>query len=110
MSEISRILDALAQGDPHAAGELLPLVYQDLLPLAAQKLACEASGQTLQPTALVHEAYLCRERPQGEKVNRIDTQILTPRPVVAIAQPGLAKGVIDRNSERHYDDKGMKAP
>jgi RNA polymerase sigma factor (TIGR02999 family) len=58
MSERPRILSALAHGDPHAAGQLLPLVYDELRRLAAQKLAQEAPGQTLQPTALVHEAYL----------------------------------------------------
>jgi RNA polymerase sigma factor (TIGR02999 family) len=58
MSEVTRILDAVAQGDPHAAAELLPLVYEELRRLAAQKLANEAPGQTLQATALVHEAYL----------------------------------------------------
>jgi RNA polymerase sigma factor (TIGR02999 family) len=58
MSEVTRILDAIEQGDPHAAGQLLPLVYDELRQLAALKLAHEAPGQTLQPTALVHEAYL----------------------------------------------------
>src|SRR5262245_23944588 len=58
MSEVTRILTAIEQGDPHAAGELLPLVYEELRTLAAQKMAHEAAGQTLQPTALVHEAYL----------------------------------------------------
>jgi RNA polymerase sigma factor (TIGR02999 family) len=58
MSDLSRILDALGQGDPHAAAELLPLVYDELRQLAAQKLAQEKPGQTLQATALVHEAYL----------------------------------------------------
>jgi RNA polymerase sigma factor (TIGR02999 family) len=58
MSDITRILDALGQGDPHAAAELLPLVYDELRRLAAQKLAREAPGQTLDATALVHEAYL----------------------------------------------------
>jgi len=58
MSEVSRILSALEQGDPHAAEQLLPRVYEELRRLAAQKLAREAPGQTLQPTALVHEAYL----------------------------------------------------
>jgi RNA polymerase sigma factor (TIGR02999 family) len=58
MSEVTRILDAVEQGDPHAAAELLPLVYEELRRLAAQKLAHEAPGQTLQATALVHEAYL----------------------------------------------------
>jgi RNA polymerase sigma factor (TIGR02999 family) len=58
MSEVTRILCALEQGDPHAAEQLLPLVYDALRQLAAQKLAQEAPGQTLQATALVHEAYL----------------------------------------------------
>jgi RNA polymerase sigma factor (TIGR02999 family) len=58
MSEVTRILSAIEQGDPHAAGQLLPLVYDELRRLAAQKLAQEKPGQTLQPTALVHEAYL----------------------------------------------------
>ena len=58
MSDATRILDALAQGDPHAAEQLLPLIYDELRKLAAQKLAQEKPGQTLQATALVHEAYL----------------------------------------------------
>jgi hypothetical protein len=62
MSEVTRILPAIARGDPQAASQLLPLVYDELRQLAAQKLAHEPSGQTLQPTALVHEAYL---RPVG---------------------------------------------
>jgi len=58
MSDVTRILSAIEQGDPHAAEQLLPLVYDELRKLAAQKLAQEKPGQTLQPTALVHEAYL----------------------------------------------------
>src|SRR3984893_2079871 len=58
MNEVTRILSAVEQGDPHAANLLLPLVYDELRRLAAQKMAQEAPGQTLQPTALVHEAYL----------------------------------------------------
>src|SRR5262245_20946031 len=58
MSEVTRILSAIEQGDPRAADQLLPLVYDELRQLAAQKLARESPGQTLQPTALVHEAYL----------------------------------------------------
>src|SRR5262252_7322969 len=58
MSEVSRILSALDQGDPQAASQLLPLVYDELRELASHKLAHETPGQTLQPTALVHEAYL----------------------------------------------------
>jgi RNA polymerase sigma factor (TIGR02999 family) len=58
MSEVTRILTATEQGDPQAAERLLPLVYDELRKLAAQKLAQEKPGQTLQATALVHEAYL----------------------------------------------------
>jgi RNA polymerase sigma factor (TIGR02999 family) len=58
MSEVTRILNAIEHGDPRAADELLPLVYDQLRELAARKMAHEAPGQTLQPTALVHEAWL----------------------------------------------------
>ncbi|MFV1966265.1 MAG: ECF-type sigma factor [Pirellulaceae bacterium] len=58
MTEVTRILSAIDRGDPQAAGELLPLVYDELRRLAAQKLAHEKPGQTLQATALVHEAYI----------------------------------------------------
>ena len=58
VSEVTRILAAFERGDPHAAEQLLPLVYEELRKLAAQRLAGEKPGQTLQPTALVHEAYL----------------------------------------------------
>jgi RNA polymerase sigma factor (TIGR02999 family) len=58
MSDVTRILSAVEQGDPHAAEQLLPLVYVELRKLAARRLAQEAPGQTLQATALVHEAYL----------------------------------------------------
>src|SRR2546430_8263324 len=58
MSDVTRILDAIGQGDPKAADQLLPLVYHELRKLAAHKMANEPPGQTLQPTALVHEAYL----------------------------------------------------
>jgi RNA polymerase sigma factor (TIGR02999 family) len=58
MSDATRLLNACAQGDAHAAAELLPLVYDELRRLAAQRLAQEQPGQTLEATALVHEAYL----------------------------------------------------
>src|SRR5262249_38785948 len=58
MSDITQILNAIEQGNSQAADQLLPLVYDELRKLAAQKLAQEAPGQTLQATALVHEAYL----------------------------------------------------
>lgn len=68
MDEITPILHAIENGDPSAAEQLLPLVYDELRRLAAQKLADEQPGQTLQPTALVHEAYL--RLAGGEKATR----------------------------------------
>src|SRR5262245_57521959 len=58
MSDVTRILSAIERGDPRAADQLLPLVYDELRQLAARRLAREEPGQTLQATALVHEAYL----------------------------------------------------
>jgi RNA polymerase sigma factor (TIGR02999 family) len=58
MNDVTRIIAAVVQGDPAAAEQLLPLVYQELRKLAAAKLSKEKSGQTIQPTVLVHEAYL----------------------------------------------------
>ena len=58
MSEVTRVLSAIEQGDPHAAEQLLPLVYDELRRLAARRMAREKPGQTLEATALVHEAYL----------------------------------------------------
>src|SRR4029453_17429156 len=58
MSEVTQLLDSAAAGDPKGAAELLPLVYDELRKLAAARMAAEQPGQTLQATALVHEAYL----------------------------------------------------
>jgi RNA polymerase sigma factor (TIGR02999 family) len=58
MADVTRLLDAAAAGDRRAAADLLPLVYDELRQLAAARMAAESPGQTLQPTALVHEAYL----------------------------------------------------
>src|ERR671939_1824425 len=67
MSDVTRLLDAAAAGDRRAAADLLPLVYEELRQLAAARLAAEAPGQTLQPTALVHEAYLRLIGPADER-------------------------------------------
>jgi RNA polymerase sigma factor (TIGR02999 family) len=72
MSDVTRILSALEQGDLSAAEQLLPLVYDELRKLAAQRLAHEKPGQTLQPTALVHEAYL--RLVGGEQPTRWDSR------------------------------------
>jgi RNA polymerase sigma factor (TIGR02999 family) len=70
MSDVGHILSAVERGDPSASAQLLPLVYDELRRLAAQRLAHEKSGQTLQATALVHEAYLrLVDGPQGQRWN-----------------------------------------
>jgi hypothetical protein len=71
MTGVTRILSAVEQGDPHAAAQLLPLVYDELRRLAAQKLAGEKPGQTLQATALVHEAYLRLVDTDQAKIDRL---------------------------------------
>jgi hypothetical protein len=58
MADVTQLLNALEQGDPHAASRLLPLVYDELRKLAARRMAQEQPGQTLQPSVLVQEAYL----------------------------------------------------
>jgi RNA polymerase sigma factor (TIGR02999 family) len=68
MNDVTRVLSAIEQGDHRAAEQLLPLVYDELRKLAAHKLAQEKPGQTLQPTALVHEAYL--RLVEGEKIQQ----------------------------------------
>src|SRR2546428_11306181 len=69
VSKVTRILGAIEHGDPKAADELLPLVYEELRRLAAHKMANEAAGQTLQPTALVHEAWLRLVGSENQKWN-----------------------------------------
>src|SRR5437868_13571099 len=72
MSDVTRILSQIEQGDPQAAEKLLPLVYDELRKLAAAKLAQEKPGQTLQATALVHDAYirLVDQQPSQRWANR----------------------------------------
>ena len=67
MSDVTRLLDAAAAGDRRAAADLLPLVYDELRKLAAARMAAESPGHTLQPTALVHEAYLRLVGPADER-------------------------------------------
>ena len=72
MTDVTRILSAIEQGDPSAAEQLLPLVYDELRKLASNKMAQEAPGQTLQATALVHEAYL--RLVDGDKAQHWDSR------------------------------------
>lgn len=74
MTEVTRILHALADGDPQAASQLLPLVYDELRELAGHRLARMSPGQTLQPTALVHEAYLRLVGDEGAEASHWDNR------------------------------------
>ncbi len=80
MHEVTRILGAIAQGDPSAAEQLLPLVYDELRRLAAEKMAQERPGQTLEATALVHEAYICLVDAAKHRTGTTATTSLPPPP------------------------------
>src|ERR1700694_5042892 len=100
MNEVPRILSAIAQGDPHAAEQLLPLVYQELRKLAAQKLVQEKPGQTLEATALVHEAYL-RLVGTGEAQNWDSRGHF-----FAAAAEAMRRILIDRAREKRSEKRG----
>jgi RNA polymerase sigma factor (TIGR02999 family) len=100
MDDASRLLNAIAQGDPHAAADLLPLVYDELRRLAAQKLAQEAPGQTLQATALVHEAYL--RLVDAEQARNWDSR----GHFFAAAAEAMRRILIDQARRKHSQKRG----
>jgi RNA polymerase sigma factor (TIGR02999 family) len=100
MSEVTRILSSIEQGDPHAAGQLLPLVYDELRKLAAQKLAQEKPGQTLQATALVHEAYV--RLVDVDKVQHWDSR----RHFFAAAAEAMRRILLDRARDKRRLKRG----
>jgi RNA polymerase sigma factor (TIGR02999 family) len=100
MSEVTRILSAIEQGDPHAAEQLLPLVYDELRKLAAQRLAQEKPGQTLQATALVHEVYL--RLVDAENVQRWDSR----GHFFAACAEAMRRILINRAQEKHCLKRG----
>ena len=105
MSEVTRILAAVEQGDPQAASRLLPLVYAELRQLAAQKLAHETPGQTLQPTALVHEAYLrlvAGAQPGGED----DTSWDSRGHFFAAAAEAMRRILVENARRKHRQKRG----
>jgi RNA polymerase sigma factor (sigma-70 family) len=96
MSQVTRILDQIQQGDPHAAEQLLPLVYDELRKLAARKMAQEAPGQTLQATDLVHEAYLRLVTPSKSPPSKGGTPAQSP------PSQGGDKGGVHWDSRGHF--------
>ncbi|HYV29096.1 MAG TPA: sigma-70 family RNA polymerase sigma factor [Candidatus Eisenbacteria bacterium] len=99
MSEVTRILDRAQQGDPKAAEELLPLVYDELRKLAAFKMSNEVAGQTLQPTALVHEAWL-------KLVGSTDQQWRNRKHFFGAAAEAMRRILIDRARKRNRSRHG----
>src|SRR5262249_86273 len=107
MSEVTRILSAIEQGESNAAEQLLPLVYDELRKLAAQKMVRESPGQTLQPTALVHEAYLrlvnVDKAPRWEN-RRHFFAAAAERMRRILVERGRRKGTIKRGGKRSRVD------
>jgi RNA polymerase sigma factor (TIGR02999 family) len=105
MNEVTQILSAIEQGDPQAAAQLLPLVYDELRKLAAQKMLQEAPGQTLQATALVHEAYL--RLLGGEQQKPLAGQPWdSRRHFLAAAAEAMRRILIDRSRDKHRLKRG----
>jgi RNA polymerase sigma factor (TIGR02999 family) len=102
MNQVTRVLSAIEQGDPHAAEQLLPLVYDELRKLAARKLAREKPGQTLQATALVHEAYL--RLVDVNRVRKWDSR----GHFFAAAAEAMRRILVDRAREKGCEKRGGK--
>jgi len=102
MSDATQILKAIQEGDPHAAEQLLPLIYDELRKLAAAKLAQEKPGQTLQATALVHEAYI--RLVDGDRVKQWDSR----GHFFAAAAEAMRRILVDRAREKGREKRGGK--
>jgi RNA polymerase sigma factor (TIGR02999 family) len=105
MSEVTRVLSAIEHGEPGAAEELLPLVYDELRRLAAYKLARERSGQTLQPTALVHEAFVRLVGSTGAATRR-PRRWESPAHFFACAARAMRRILIDRARQKRSQKRG----
>src|SRR5262249_12771687 len=105
MSEVTRILSAIERGDPHAAEQLLPLAYDELRRLAAEKMAQEKPGQTLQATALVHEAYL-RLVASGEASARREPHWDSRGHFFAAAAEAMRRILVNRAQEKRCLKRG----
>jgi RNA polymerase sigma factor (TIGR02999 family) len=108
MAAITRLLDAAAAGDPHAAAELLPLVYDELRKLAAARMAREPVGHTLSPTALVHEAYL-RLAASGDASAPRDQQWNGRGHFFAAAAEAMRRILVEQARQRHAQKRGGQA-
>jgi RNA polymerase sigma factor (TIGR02999 family) len=103
MTEVTRILCAIEQGDPHAAAELLPLVYDELRRLASEKMAHEKAGQTLQATALLHEAYV--RLVDGDKAQHWNSR----GHFFSAAAEAMRRILVERARSKHRVKRGGRA-
>jgi RNA polymerase sigma factor (TIGR02999 family) len=106
MNEVTRILTAMEQGDPRAAEQLLPLVYDELRRLAAHKMAQESSGQTLEATALVHEAYLRLVAPPHGKPGGGEPHWNSRGHFFAAAAEAMRRILVERARSKHRLKRG----
>jgi RNA polymerase sigma factor (TIGR02999 family) len=106
MSDVTRILSAIEQGDPQAAGQLWPIVYEELRQLAAQRLAHEKPGQTLQATALVHEAYLRLVANRGGESGEEQARWEGRGHFFAAAVEAMRRILIDQARRKHSAKRG----
>src|SRR5712664_2575197 len=106
MNEVTRILSAIEQGDPHAASQLLPLVYEELRKLAAVKLAQEKPGQTLEATALVHEAYLRLVAKPGRESGGAEAHWNSRAHFFGAAAEAMRRILVDQARRKQADKHG----
>jgi RNA polymerase sigma factor (TIGR02999 family) len=106
MSDITHILSAIEQGDPHAAERLLPLVYDELRTLAAQRLAREKPGQTLDATALVHEAYLRLVASSGREAGEVPQRWDSRGHFFAAAAEAMRRILVEAARRKRRDKHG----
>lgn len=106
MSAVTQILSAIEQGDAHAAEQLLPLVYDELRRLAAAKLAHEKPGQTLEATALVHEAYMRLVGSPGHKSEETEPHWASRRHFFAAAAEAMRRILLDRARDKRRLKRG----
>jgi RNA polymerase sigma factor (TIGR02999 family) len=105
MNDVTRILSAIEEGDPQAAEQLLPLVYDELRQLAAAKLAQEKPGQTLQATALVHEAYLRLVASEGQRTKDEGGKVWDSRGHFFAAAAEAMRRILVENARRKQAEK-----
>lgn len=109
MSDVTRILSSIENGDPHAAEDLLPLIYDELRKLAAVKMASEKPGQTLQATALVHEAYVRlvgNEANPGSQSGGTARQWNSRGHFFAAAAEAMRRILVERARAKHREKRG----